>query len=121
MPYTIPTSAEFKARFPVFDSMDDGIVDVLISEAATYVSESWAEADYKPAIMYLAAHFAVEEGYTGRFIDAAGPLTSSKLGDASDSYASAQNADSTGVYSSTSYGKRFMQYQRRNVAGVLLL
>ncbi len=121
MPYTLPTSTEFIARFPAFAAVDDGYIDLMIGEAARNVDDSWAELDYQPAIMFLAAHNMVEEGILGRDIDASGAITSSKLGDAQDSYASPVNSDSSSIYGSTVYGRRFAQLQRVNVQAVVLL
>ena len=58
MAHTVPTAAEFKAKYPtVFDAVADATVDAYISDASTEaVDQSWPEAYYKPAIMAFAAH-----------------------------------------------------------------
>jgi hypothetical protein len=121
MPYTLPAVTQFKDRFPSLESVGDSVISVLIDEAARNVSTEWCEADYQNGIMFLAAHYAIDEGSTGRSVEASGAVTSSKLGDASESYAGPQNADSNGIYSSTVYGRRFMQLRRANTQGVRLL
>ena len=121
MSYDLPAAAEFKVRFPDFSSIDDSVIDTFIFEASRNVSTDWCEPDYQPGVMFLAAHYMVEEGYTGRSVDDSGPVVSSKLGDASDTYGQYQNVDSAGVYSSSVYGRRFMQLRRANTQGVRLL
>lgn len=121
MPYVIPTAAEFKARYPAFTDVDDALIDAVIAEAARNVDESWCEADYQPAIMALTAHMLIEEGALGRNVEAAGPITSSKLGDAQDSYGGLSTSQASGEYSSTSYGRKYMQLRAVNCQGVQLL
>lgn len=62
MPYTIPTAAELKARYPAFASVADAYVDAIILEASGRVDSTWREADYQPAIMALAGHTMTVEG-----------------------------------------------------------
>lgn len=121
MPYDIPTASDLKARYPEFDSVSDSIVTELISEASRFVDSSWFEADYQPAIMALAAHLLIEDGFTGRDTQAAGAITSSKLGDAQDSYAGLNAQESAGEYSSTSYGRKYMRLRAVNCQGVVVL
>ncbi len=121
MPYTIPTSSELQARYPAFSEVDGTLIDLVITDAARNVDESWCEADYQPAIMALAAHMLVEEGVTGRDVQAAGAITSSKLGDAQDNYSGLSSLQASGEYSSTSYGRKFMQLRALNCQGVQLL
>jgi hypothetical protein len=121
MPYTIPTASELKARYSEFSSLDDGIVDDLIAEASRFVDDGWAELDYHPAIMALAAHLLVEDGFTGRPSEAAGPITGSKLGDAQDSYAGLSSSEQSGEYTGTSYGRKYMRLRAVNCQGIILL
>lgn len=121
MPYTLPTALQVKARFPELEDISDLTLEDIIDEASGSVSTAWCEPDYQRGIMYLTAHLAVDQGFTGRPTEASGPITSSKLGDASDTYGQMQNVDSAGAYSSTAYGRRFMQLRRANTQGVRLL
>ena len=121
MPYELPTANQLSLRFPAFACISSAIKTESISEASRGVSTSWCEADYQLGIMLLAAHNMTEEGLTGRDTGVTGAVVSSKLGDASDTYANHQNADTSGVYSSTVYGRRFMQLRRANTQGVRLL
>lgn len=121
MPYATPTAAELKARYPAFVDVDDTLIDSVIVDAERNVDESWIEADYQPAVMALAAHLLVEEGATGRDVEFAGAITSSKLGDAQDTYSGLTAAQAAGEYSSTTYGRKFMQLRSLNCQGVALL
>lgn len=56
MAYEQPTPAELKAMFPDFVTVDDSTVQLYIDMANRNVDETWLEADYKRAIMSLAAH-----------------------------------------------------------------
>jgi len=121
MPYTLPTATQFKARFPEFDALGDAYIDVMIGEAARNMDESWEELDYQPAIMFLTAHNIAEEQSLGGIYGAPGMTTSSKLGDAQDTYATNQSFDASSIYGGTVYGRRFAQLQRVNVPAVALL
>lgn len=121
MPYTVPTASDLKARYPAFAEVSSPLIELVIADAARNVDQSWIEGDYQPAIMALSAHMLIEEGATGRSTEAAGAITSSKLGDAQDSYAGLTSAQSAGEYSSTSYGRKFMQLRAQNCQGVQLL
>lgn len=121
MPYVVPTVAELQTRYPVFLGVDDAVISAVIVDAARNVDATWLEADYQPAIMALAAHMLVEEGATGRDVEFAGAITSSKLGDAQDSYSGLTAAQAAGEFSSTAYGRKFMQLRALNCQGVVLL
>lgn len=121
MPYTAPTAAQIKARYPAFADVDDALIDAVIVDASRNVDETWCEADYQPAIMALTAHMLVEEGATGRDVEFAGAITSSKLGDAQDSYSGLTPSQMSGEFNSTSYGRKFMQLRALNCQGVQLL
>lgn len=121
MPYTIPTAAEFKARFPAFSELDDTYINSMIAEAARNVDECWSEDDYQPAILYLTAHNISEEQSLGGIYGTPGMVTTSKLGDAQDTYATNNSIDGNSIYGGTIYGRRFAQLQRLNVPAVALL
>jgi hypothetical protein len=56
LPYTVPTAASFKIRFPRFTGLSDSRVDLALADAAAEVPLTWIETDYQPGIWYLAAH-----------------------------------------------------------------
>lgn len=123
MAYILPTAADLKARIPAFAEVDDALITFAITDAARSVDNTWTEGDYATAIIYLAAHNMVGEGVFGRETDIASSVTSSKLGDAQDSYGSlaSAGADGYGEYGTTIYGVRYMRLLYLNVAGVALL
>lgn len=122
MAYEKPTAAEFKTRFPIFEDKDDGLVTSIIEEASASVDETWLEADYKTAIMYLAAHLiATENSDEGDSVEVggagAGAIASESFGPISVSYRDAEASASVkkaGIYGSTIYGQRFATLLRRN-------
>lgn len=125
MPYTVPTTAEFKARFPAFAAVDDAVIGTAISEASSRVDTNWIDTDYQPAIFYLAAHNLTLDGLgTGAEAQVAAQgmmgfqsISSGQLSLTRGSGASA----SAGSYSSTSYGARFAQIMRRNTGSILVV
>lgn len=121
MPYVIPTSAQLKERYPAFSAVADALINLVIADAERNVDEGWQEPDYQPAIMALAAHMLVEEGATGRNVEFAGAITSSKLGDAQDTYSGLTDSQMAGEFNSTSYGRKFMQLRALNCQAVQLL
>lgn len=120
MPYTAPTAAEFKARFPEFASVADATVDAHIAEATRWVDESWIEEDYQPAVRFLAAHQMASEGQLvagGPAVGAVrGPLKSARLGDASESYGDRISglSGTDAELATTAYGVAFLRLRRAN-------
>lgn len=123
MPYTVPTIADFKARFPAFANTDDAVIGTALTEASSRVDTNWLEADYQPAILYLAAHNLTLDGHgTGAEAQVAqqGMMGFQSISSGGLSLTRAAGADaSAGSYKSTSYGSRFWQIQRRNSFGFL--
>lgn len=115
MAYTIPTAADFKARFTRFAAVADATIDIYITEAANKVDDSWLEQDYATAILYLAAHLYVQESGTGA--DRPGVITSESFGPMSVSYA--VGSQSNGGYQATEYGRRFAELAALNFPGVV--
>lgn len=129
MAYSAPTTTEFKARFPEFNSIGDPRIEAVFPEAARFVDESWSELDYKPAYMYIVAHFLVQEGVlrsselTG-IHDASGPVTSERTGNSSITYAAPVYANQSSMdadLKSTIYGRRFLTLRRRNSSPILVV
>jgi hypothetical protein len=135
MPYTLPTAAQFKAKFPTFAAVADPTITLAITEASASVDRGWVEADYQPAILYLAAHIMTIDGVViagsdlgsaGGVINA-GLVSEMKVGDvqvklsgsAGGSSGSA-GGDMTGLRS-TGYGRRYVELLRRNQSGPILV
>lgn len=129
MPYTLPTAAQFKARFPAFaDDYQDSYVDLVLLEASASVDQSWVEADYQPAIMYLAAHLIatdasgasseggeIDEGGEGIASESFGPLSVSYFREGSSA------SKSTSGYEATEYGRRFLALLKRNKPAIVAI
>jgi hypothetical protein len=133
MPYTLPTAAQFKAKFPTFAAVGDPTITLAIQEAGASVDLSWVEADYQPAILYLAAHImtidgvlmdGLQLGSVGGVI-AAGQISEAKIGDAQVKLAGSAGGSggaggATGLRS-TGYGLRYLELLRRNQPAVALV
>lgn len=125
MPYTLPTADQFATRFPIFADADSDLVTALIAEAGGQVDQSWEEADYQPAIMYLAAHLlASDSSQAGDDVGSggAGAIASESFSGMSVSYqrAGSQSTFFTNSdYGSTSYGRRYLNLLKRNKPAVV--
>lgn len=118
----LPTPTEFKVRHPRFNALSDSAVTLYITEAAASVAASWSEADYKPAIMYLAAHMMVMEGAlspTGVAMGVGNQIKKVKAGDVETEFSTdAKPAGISGklwaTYGATFYGQRYLDLAARN-------
>lgn len=132
MPYTLPTAATFKAKFPTFAAVGDPTITLAIQEAGASVDQTWIEADYQPAIMYLAAHIMTIDGVVIAGSDLgsasgvinAGLVSEMKVGDVqvklSGSAGGSGGAGAAGLRS-TGYGLRYLELLRRNQPAVVLV
>lgn len=119
MPYTVPAAADLQARYPAFANVSTTWIDTVIAEASRSVGTDWAEADYQPAIMALAAHMLTKEGALGA-IKSGGSVASRSFDGMSVTYkqSSSQN---TSELDDTEYGKNYLRMLRRNVGGAYVL
>lgn len=62
MPYTAPTVADFKARYPEFGPVPEPLLELVLNEAIATVGDGWHEDDRAKAQSLLAAHTLVMEG-----------------------------------------------------------
>jgi hypothetical protein len=117
MPYDKPTPGELMKRFPEFETIEKPLLQAALDEASRSVDESWAELDYKPGIMYLAAHFltlAIQQSVGGR-ISAIG------LGSISLQFDRGVRGTLDESISFSVYGDRFNQIRARNCIGPLVI
>lgn len=122
MPYTVPTAAQFKQRYPAFADTDDTLIDTVLADASRSVGTDWMEADYQPATMALAAHTLSREGaVTSGTGSAAGPVTSMSFDGMSVSFASLSGAGSASELGTTIYGQTYLRFLRANVPGAFTL
>ena len=138
MAYTLPTAAQFKAFFPEFVAVEDDTVNLFISAAQNWVRDDWPEADWRLAILYLAAHLLIMRPTTavpGSGVGGGGStyagdgetyIKSVKFGDRAVTYDVKKGASSSEYSGSvavsadtflgmTQYGEIFLQIRRRNV------
>lgn len=125
MPYTIPTADDFVTRFPIFENEDEDRITALLAEAASQIDASWREADYQPAIMYLAAHMlATDNSQSGEEVEFGGPGTISSESFAGMSVSYSAGASQSGVmntqYGATEYGRRYYALLRKNKGGPIV-
>lgn len=62
MPYTAPTAADLKARYPAFAAVADVTVTAVLADALLDVGETWIEDHRAPAMLALAAHWLQSQG-----------------------------------------------------------
>lgn len=131
MPYTTPTVDEFRVKFSTFSGVGPATITAALEEASASVDQSWIEADYQPAILYLAAHIMAADGVlfdglgaAGGMI-AAGQVSEAKVGDAMVKLGGASGGSggcgSASGYASTPYGQRYLQLLRRNQPAIALV
>lgn len=124
MAYTIPTAAEFKARFPVFTSVPDTMADTVLGESAVRVGAVWRDEDGPLGIMLLTAHTLTLDGHgpgAGVAGKRAAGVKSMASGSVSASFADGAGADaSMGEYGLTSYGIRYYGLLSVNAGGPLV-
>lgn len=127
MPYVVPTVAQFRTRFPIFDDSSDGLIQMLLDEASHSVDTGWEEKDYQPAIMYLAAHLlATDNSSEGEDVSVGGAgggtIISESFGGISASYAnqsfsSAGSLSADDQFGTTEYGRRYLALLYLNQRG----
>lgn len=136
MPYVVPTTAELKLRFPIFQAVAEPILQGAIDEGSNRVDRTWREVDYQSAIMLFAAHTLTMDGQgTGREAKfaalAEAGISSIKISSLAISLrkAGAEGVTSTGSFRSapfgtlrsTSFGKRFLDLMRLNHPAVVVV
>jgi hypothetical protein len=129
MAHTPPSYADFIARFPIFNDVvkwPQSVVEAIIAEATNNIDTSWIEADYKPAIMYLAAHMLATDNSTeGDDVEIGGlqNIASESFAGMSISYKGADAPAGSAAMSSfgtTSYGRRYYALLQKNKPGVVV-
>lgn len=111
MAYTVPGVEDFVAKFPEFDEQVDAPgIEAAISLAAEDVDDSWIEADYANAILYLAAHY-VSVGLAQADTVGQEAIKSLTIGPLSLTYGDQIKSSD---YETSLYGQRFLVYRRRS-------
>jgi uncharacterized protein DUF4054 len=148
MPFTIPSAAAFKVRFPEFEEQDNTLVQNMIQAAADEGVDAtlWMEKYYQIGILLLAAHYLSLHLEQERI--AAQQATGSGSGAGSDlqtftnkikfeghevSFGSSKSTNVTvggggGVkvtsdpfFDQTIYGQQFYRLRRRNIVAAAII
>lgn len=120
MAYTVPTYATFIARFPVFATQDETLIETLITEAQRVVDTTWLEADYTTAINYLVAHWLeTDPAVGGDASGGTGEIASESFGPISVSYQKQTSSLSNSPLATTEFGRRFLEIRRGNFPAML--
>jgi len=134
MSLTLPSTEQFKARYPAFASAGDALIDAVMMEASAQVDENWLAQDIAPAIMAYTAHLLTVEGFgstmqlpNGASVQVAGPIDAIQIGDVRTTYANGvvrakmqMDGKDTGL-KETAFGRRFLELRRRNTAPVMAI
>lgn len=109
----LPTTAEFRARFPEYasDPPTDATIAIYIADANLFVDETAWGAKYNLGVMYCAAHLLALalESAGGSAGGVSGAVASRTVDGTSISYTNAQPKDqSEAWYNSTIYGQRYL-------------
>jgi hypothetical protein len=103
------TPADFKERFPEFDSVSDTRVQLFLDDAALELDEGrWGDL-YDKGLSYLTAHLLyIGEQSSAGAGEGSGPLTSKSVGDVSLSFGANLAADTDAAsFNATSYGQEY--------------
>jgi hypothetical protein len=121
MAHVAPTLADFAQRFPTLDAEhDDEAIGALLAEALRYVDDSWREADYADAALYLTAHWLTAEKSAEQSSGQPGEIASESFGPLSVSYARATGTDAASL-KTTHYGKQFDRLRRGNFPSIVVV
>lgn len=112
-----PLLTAFRLRFPAFASVPDEVVQYWIDDAGALVGDNWPDQDRGIGVMSLAAHNMASLGL-GKGTAPAG-VTSFKSGTFSVQM-SDKAASATG-YSSTIYGRQYLDMCQRIFGGARLV
>jgi hypothetical protein len=116
----VPTATSIKLKFPEFSGLADGTVEFAIEEALMYVTDAsgWVtETDQTMASMYLTAHHLMvtlsrAQSGTGQRIK------SETMGGMSITYDTDATTPESGDYTTTPYGKRFLELVQQNFPAI---
>lgn len=131
MAWLPPTIAEFKIRYPEFASVPDATLQAFLDEATGEVGPTWIERTRSPAIMALAAHLLAVQGLGGDAsagdggVAISGAVKRRKVGDVEVEFAGlSTGGGGSGIaagYLSTAYGRRYLEWLRKNFPAVAVV
>lgn len=130
------TAADFKARYPSFDSKPDTYVTAVLNEARGEVSDAWIEQDQVPALLAYTAYLILAEAGAnasiavgdGVGVGISGALTEVWVGDVKAKFADVKSGSGGGSGSGSSispaatlYWSEFERLRRRSFPAVLIV
>ena len=116
------TPTDFKTRFPEFNDIDDARIQLFLDDAALEISKTvWGKL-YDKGVLYLTAHelsmaTATKSGKTGGLKSE----TSKSVGNVSVSYGSLNYNEYDNYYTTTAYGKKFIDMKNKIKVGKICL
>ena len=123
---TIPTALSMKLKFPEFADVSDMTIEFAIEEAAmSFTDDNWTTGG-DIAIMYSAAHLIASGQAAANSFEggSGGEIESESIGRLSISYKSNPAANSSATpddYSSSSYGRRYIELRGLNFGGPVVI
>lgn len=132
MTWVAPTSADFKARYPAFSSVEDATINAVLNETIPEVGETWIERTRSPAIMALTAHLLAVQGFGmgasagGGGVAVSGAIKRRKVGDVEVEFAGVSGSTGSGSgalaqYRSTLYGQLYLEFMRKNFPAIAVV
>lgn len=115
------TTADFKVRFPEFDSIVNARVQLFLDDAQGELDEDAWDTAYERGVFYLAAHLLAQGEATASGVNPAGvlPLSSAAVDGESIGFARAALSGQTSQYwQATQYGIEFMRMKRTIFIGM---
>jgi hypothetical protein len=121
-----PTPVDLKARFPVFATVADAVLQTALDEAALQVGDNWiTEADIHLGRLLLAAHILTLDGQGSgpeAAAIAAGGFKRVRSGALELERFDPMGAGvELGTLGSTGYGRRFVELMHRNIPAVAVV
>lgn len=131
MAWTVPTAANFKARYPKFSAVGDATIDIILAEGARYVDDSWpTQAHFTNGRFLYTAWALMQDGHGSNGDAAAAGLGSYgegvkrlKSGDTEIEWATGSGGSAGGgsvagsELQSNSYGKSLYSLMRQLFGG----
>lgn len=109
------TPADFKIRFPEFDSVDDSRIQLFIDDSVLILNETYWGTKYDLGLYYLTAHYltVATRMANGNSDDASSSVTGKAVDGTSVTYGSPViNDGSDDFYNASAYGKQYLALRK---------